>query len=235
MSLNGNVFPSQFRAMLTARLKEQGCENVMKSSPIWSAIFGGFEARFGVSIEQRVSSYFAPGPGMAIFGEERSGAGWRDPANFLITSAFIRVLAAWEQFEMDALKALFYHRPGGQFGPDCERIEEVVDYRLLGELSDEESMSGLTPSEPAIWGWIKRTAENCGQRRQIFRKVFKIETLPQELTPRPNRCGATCVINNVVHDRDQVTYVVIRFLVIRAFVEVDGLGRPVQDDTKVSL
>ena len=59
--------------------------------------------------------------GLEDFGVERSGAGWEKLGNFIITSAFVRLLGAWEQFELDVLKALFYYRPSGEIlGPPEE-------------------------------------------------------------------------------------------------------------------
>src|SRR5262245_60947498 len=53
----------------------------------------------------------------ADVGRERSGADFTNLADFILTSGFIRILGAHEQFERDVLKALFFYRPKGRSAP----------------------------------------------------------------------------------------------------------------------
>jgi hypothetical protein len=67
------------------------------------------------------------------FGQERSGAGWNRLSNFIITSAFVRLLGTIETFETDMLKALLFYRLNGLLDPDAEPIDEKADERIPRE------------------------------------------------------------------------------------------------------
>ncbi len=54
------------------------------------------------------------------FGRVRSGAEFHKQTDFVITSGFVRILGAHEQFERDVLKALLYYRPVGRSAPSSE-------------------------------------------------------------------------------------------------------------------
>ena len=67
-------------------------------------------------------------------GTDRSSAGWENAANFLITSAFVRLLGAWEQYELDVLKALVHYRPTGEaLGPPAEQTFIKPDLSVVHE------------------------------------------------------------------------------------------------------
>ncbi len=67
-------------------------------------------------------------------GTERSGAGWANAANFCITSAFLRLLGAWEQYELDVLKALVHYRPTAEvLGPPAEQLLIEPDLSAVHE------------------------------------------------------------------------------------------------------
>ena len=110
------------------------------------------------------------------FGVHRSGVGWNNLPNFVITSAFVRLLGASEQFEIDVLKSLLYYRPAGkdELVDECDVV--VVTPEVLTEEPDE---SGAY-SKPTIWTWIKKSAENNVERKKIFKGVYGIETTPEE-------------------------------------------------------
>ncbi|AFY49643.1 hypothetical protein Nos7524_3869 [Nostoc sp. PCC 7524] len=109
------------------------------------------------------------------FGVHRSGVGWHSLPNFVITSAFVRLLGASEQFELDVLKSLLYYRPAGkaEILDECDVITVRSD--VLTEESDEFGYS-----KPSIWTWIKKSAENNIDRKTIFKRVYGIETTPTE-------------------------------------------------------
>jgi hypothetical protein len=108
------------------------------------------------------------------FGVHRSGVGWHSLPNFVITSAFVRLLGASEQFELDVLKSLLYYRPAGKAEHECDVV--AVTSEVLTEQPDE---SGAY-SKPTIWTWIKKSAENNVERKTIFKRVYGIETTPEE-------------------------------------------------------
>ncbi|NLL02604.1 MAG: hypothetical protein GX265_06285 [Mollicutes bacterium] len=108
------------------------------------------------------------------FGQERSGAGWNKLANFVITSAFVRLLGATETFETDMLKALLYYRPNGLLGPDAEQIDVKADERVLREEPKMENSTDFY-EYPPVWTWLRKHAYTNTERRKILKNVFKLE------------------------------------------------------------
>jgi len=109
------------------------------------------------------------------FGVHRSGVGWHSLPNFIVTSAFVRLLGACEQFELDSIKALLNYRPAGNVRPPAEYIPVEVTSGVLTEAPDQHCAF----SKPLIWSWIKGIAENNVERKKIFKRVYKIETAPE--------------------------------------------------------
>jgi hypothetical protein len=110
------------------------------------------------------------------FGVHRSGVGWNNLPNFVITSAFVRLLGASEQFELDVLKSLLYYRPAGK----DELVNECDVVAVTPEVLTEEPDESGAYSKPTIWTWIKKSAENNVERKTIFKRVYGIETTPEE-------------------------------------------------------
>jgi len=112
------------------------------------------------------------------FGVQRSGGGWYRTINFCITSALVRLLGAWEQFELDVLKCLFYYRPSGKpFGPPVEQITAQAEESVIRE-EPKRNDDRLVYEKPAIWTWVRKHAENNIERRKILVAVFGIDTTP---------------------------------------------------------
>jgi hypothetical protein len=109
------------------------------------------------------------------FGVHRSGVGWHSLPNFVVSSALVRLLGAYEQFELDVLKSLLYYRPDGRAKSFNELNTVIVSSDILMEEPDEDGAY----SKPAIWTWIKKTAENNIERKKIFSRVYAIEVLPE--------------------------------------------------------
>jgi hypothetical protein len=109
------------------------------------------------------------------FGVHRSGVGWHSLPNFIITSAFIRLLGASEQFELDVLKSLLYYRSGGK--PEPSDIGDIIT--IASEILTEEPDESGAYFKPSIWTWIKKSAENNLERRKIFKQVYGIEATPE--------------------------------------------------------
>lgn len=131
------------------------------------------------------------GPGLIDSGEERSGLIDKfekeeegdiekykriksASATLIIASAFVRLLGAEEQFELDVLKALFYYRPSGLLGHIDDNDIVDVTRDVMDEKPDENGMY----EKPSLWTWIRKPAEDRGARVSIFRKVFGISTVP---------------------------------------------------------
>lgn len=113
------------------------------------------------------------------FGADRSGAGWMRTINFCITSAFVRLLGASEQYEIDLLKALFYHRPTGQpLGHVLDQVVIDADESVIREnpTPDPDEPNRLIYTKPPVWTWVKKHAENNEERRKILTSVFGIDT-----------------------------------------------------------
>lgn len=108
-------------------------------------------------------------------GTERSSSGWMRLPNFITSSALIRLLGAMEQFEMDVLKALLFYRPQGK-EHDCKLEYQDVDLAVILEEPDSDGRY----AKPAIWSWLKRSAENSVERRKIFKSVFDIDCFPSK-------------------------------------------------------
>lgn len=107
-------------------------------------------------------------------GFERSSSGWDKLPNFITSSAFIRVLGAMEQYELDVLKALFYYRPAGKQSVHANFVEAAIE--IIAEIPDQDGQY----KAPALWSWIRRSAENTIERRRIFKTVFGIECFPEQ-------------------------------------------------------
>ncbi len=135
-TLGGQSLPQPFKSMVNGVRSWLKTQNVLieESCPepalLNQSLNDGFENKVGIPPGMLVRGSNAPAPGWVDLGEERSGAGWRNPANFLITSAICSTSGASEQFEMDVLKVLFYYRPNGMLGNEAEWIELSVDPKL---------------------------------------------------------------------------------------------------------
>lgn len=106
-------------------------------------------------------------------GSERSSTGWDKLPNFITSSALIRVLGAMEQYELDVMKALLHYRPAGkQHMSDGVFVE--AEMSVVTELPDSEGRYAM----PALWSWVKKSAENAVERRKIFKSVFGIDCFP---------------------------------------------------------
>jgi len=119
-------------------------------------------------------------PDAKVVGRDRSGTGWSEGAAFCISSAFVRVLGASEQFELDVLKALLYHRP---FGKPLGEPDDQVDITVQMDIVTEEpEVKGDVHyyAKPAIWTWLRRSAEGNDERRKIFERVYGLELTPGE-------------------------------------------------------
>lgn len=119
-------------------------------------------------------------------GPERSSTGWDRLPNFITSSGLIRVLGAMEQFELDVLKALLYYRPSGKnLVTSLTPVE--IDVSVVSEQPDTDGRY----SKPALWSWIKKSAENAIERRKIYKSVFDIECFPPTFgTLRPSAIRA---------------------------------------------
>lgn len=106
-------------------------------------------------------------------GFERGSTGWDRLPNFITSSALVRLLGAMEQFEIDVLKALLHYRPAGKQHSDGSSYT-VVDLAVVTEAPDEAGRY----AKPALWSWLKKSAENSVERRKIFKSVFDIECFP---------------------------------------------------------
>jgi len=179
-------------------------------------------------------------PSVDDFGSERGGAGWNKCDNFVITSAFIRLLGAWEQYELDVLKALFYYRPDGHpLGPPEEWTEKEVEEHVIREIPepDPKDKNKLLYIKQPLWTWMVKHAENNEQRHKIFKNVFSIQPIfgsGEELKENNrNRKDWYDKRNKIAHGRCNVTmmldeYVKCEVLVIRSILHLEDECREKQ-------
>lgn len=138
-----------------------------------SAISGQLSTRLDFSIEAIARRIDCPDQRLASIPAERAGGGWSNVANFILTSAFLRLLAATEQFEQDVLKALHYYRPNGK----CESNDASLcaDADVLLEEGVENDDGTVTYTKPADWTSIRKKAQTRPAREKMFKDVFGIE------------------------------------------------------------
>jgi hypothetical protein len=111
------------------------------------------------------------------FGVDRSGAGWQKLDNFVITSGFVRVLGAFEQFQMDTLKALLYYRPNGALGHSADQEVFEVTEDVITEMPEGDTDFY---QKPVLWTWLRKPAENRTERRKILSSAYDIHLFPPE-------------------------------------------------------
>ena len=111
------------------------------------------------------------------FGVERSGAGWQNLDNFIITSAFVRLLGALEKFEIDTLKTLLYYRPSGHLGHALDQDTLTATSDVVTEKPTLEDNKEFF-QKPALWTWVKGHAVNNAERKRLLKNVYGIRTVP---------------------------------------------------------
>jgi hypothetical protein len=196
-------------------LDEQGMSELPAGEigpSIWWAISQWFERRFGNELETLVKRSAAPHPKLFEIGEKRSGAGWKDPANFIITSAFVRLLGSEEQYEMDVLKALFYYRPSGPLGNELD--QDTI--RANVEDFFEEPEHRRTYTKPAVWTWLRKHAENNVEREKIFKNVFDISTIPGDYSKKKTDWYEKR--NSIAHGRKGIVMSLSEYSDVEVFV-----------------
>ena len=113
----------------------------------------------------------------ADFGKSRSNAGWNKLEKFIVTSAFVRLLGAYEQFELDVLKCLLFYRPLGRTGPSASELEEeeATEDVICEAPKDKDPFL-----KPPIWDWIRGQAVGNHERRKILKRAYGIELKREE-------------------------------------------------------
>ena len=135
------------------------------------------------------------------YGVDRSSAHWDRWENFLTTSAMLRFMSTLEQYEIEALKALLYYRPEGTGDPATVYAKEEVQEDVIHE-KPEMRAQVLYFQYPALWTWIRRSAEDNNQRRQIFSRVYDIHFPKPEFGKTHKELRE--MRNAIAHGRDRV-------------------------------
>jgi hypothetical protein len=159
-------------------------------------------------------------------GSERSGAGWANGANFCITSAFIRVLGAWEQYELDVLKALVHYRPTGKkLGPLAEQLLIVPDMQVVLESprTDPEHPNKMVFELTPEWYEIRKDVGNNVARAKHFSRVYSIDAIPgsnknEKTANRELRDNWYDKRNKIAHGREEVVMTLAEFTQVEVFV-----------------
>jgi hypothetical protein len=127
----------------------------------------------------------------------------------------LRFMATLEQFEIDTLKALLYYRPHGTGIPADEYVEQEVTEDVIYETPQKQSQV-LYFKWPALWTWIRKSAEDNGQRRQIFSRVYGI-SFPQPTFGKKH--AELCDMRNAIaHGRDRVDITLRELIQIHCYV-----------------
>jgi len=95
-----------------------------------------------------------------------------------IALTFVRLLAAWDEYEINVLKALLHYRPpGGAVGPPEERMFEYADEVFAEERVEPypEKPRSLMYANPPLTDWFRHEAQDPDERRWTFEKAFGIE------------------------------------------------------------
>ena len=194
------------------------------------------EANGGICLEELARECDCPDPQLEGFGEHRSGAGWGGGkvANFIITSAFVRLLGAEEQFETDVLKALFHYRPQGAVGGTQNLVPVRIDKAVLLEKPVKNATGKTMYSMPHLWTWLRRQADNRGKRAEIFKEVFGITLIPDGYT-QPQKEEWYKKRNKIAHGFEGVTITLGEYVSVEVFVAktVMFVGQQCQETMKV--
>ncbi|HUW50037.1 MAG TPA: HEPN domain-containing protein [Sulfuricella sp.] len=153
-------------------------------------------------------------------GFERGSTGWDRLPNFITSSALVRLLGALEQFEIDVLKALLYYRPAGKEHVNDAAAYTVVDLAVVTEPPDRNDRYAM----PALWSWVKKSAENSVERRKFFKSVFDIECFPSSFGSRkPSEIRKYYQSlyekrNSLAHGRERIDVTLAEYCKAEAFV-----------------
>jgi hypothetical protein len=200
-------------------LRDQGLTdfNFPSDSTVSQVPWYVLESRFRESIGEPLGLVVkaSDAPKIAGIGADRSGAGWWQLDNFILSSAFVRLLGAGEQLEMDVLKALFYYRPSGLLGPLEEQAEITVDDSILLEEPEVDHDKRIY-NKPPVWTWLRKQAENNVERKRIFNNVFQIQTVPDGQGKQRDKWYD--MRNAIVHGRQGVTVTLLEYSDLEIFI-----------------
>lgn len=151
------------------------------------------------------------------YGPDRSSANWDRWDNFLTTSAMLRFMATLEQYEIDALKALLFYRPQGLSVPAEEHIDEEVEERVIFEQPKfKNKKQGAVYQFPAIWTWIRPSAEANTERRKIFSRVYNINFPPPKFGK--NHEELCDMRNAIAHGRARIDITLRELIQIHCYI-----------------
>lgn len=95
-----------------------------------------------------------------------------------VALTFVRLLAAWDEYEINVLKALFHYRPPNRaVGPARERMLDYAD-EIFAEGRIEpypEHPRSLMYANPLLTQWLRHATRDPDERRWAFEKTFGIE------------------------------------------------------------
>jgi len=182
---------------------------------ISTAMISSFSSLFGYPLEALARRTDSPDERLTEYAVARSGAGWQNPANFVITSAFVRLLGASEQFEMDVLKSLLYYRPSGK-AIDTNSEPIMVEADVLLEQPEVDGEKRIFHKLP-IWTWIRKQAENNIERDKIFSNVFGIKTVAAKCSAK-KKAEWYEKRNAIAHGRSGVEMALSEYIEVEVFL-----------------
>jgi hypothetical protein len=227
-TLVGGALTSLDPAQVAEWLAKQGMPRVqgfdlsdpepkLPSLMVSSAMNAAFDQAYGRPFGTLARFIDRPAADVDHYAEQRSGAGWQNPANFIITSAFIRLLGAEEEFKMDVLKALFYYRPSGL--PLGDEADQMVLEAEADVMTEEPEIDGDRKlyKKPAVWTWLRKQAENNVERARIFKNVFQIGVIPDGYVNKQKDAWYE-KRNAIAHGRSGVVMTLAEYIEVEIFV-----------------
>jgi hypothetical protein len=148
-------------------------------------------------------------------GTKRSGTGCQNPVNFILTSAFLRLAGAFEEFQKDALKALFYYRPTGLLGQPADQMEQVVQFDDVFEPDSPENNGAKQYRKPVVWNWLRKQVQSKPNREGLFSDVFRIKLRPEGLDEKREW---TTIRNAIAHGYEGANLTLRQYVEFEAFV-----------------
>ena len=215
-------------------MNEDVAASIPKAGIISASMSGAFREKVGRVLGSIAPSSASPDPELAHHGARRAGAGWECPDNFIITSAFVRLLGALEQFERDVLKCLFHYRPSGRCSSRARLL--AVDPEIMFEEPQKRpgkkqvSVYANTP----VWTWLRKAAEKNFERGEIFERVFGITSMPPAYKSVQKNAWYE-KRNKIAHGSAEVLMSLSEYVDVEAFVANSILHIADQCQEKVRL
>ena len=150
-------------------------------------------------------------------------ASWRTRP---IAHRFVQVLNAWDEYEVDVLRALLHYRPlgGPAISPDAEALD-CADESFASERTDPypANRGSLMYANPSLMDWLRQAMRDPRERQWAFAEVFGIEsrlgeTDQERLTYETHRSHWCDMRNAILAEQTDVEATLADYFRANAFV-----------------